>query len=1210
MADRDSGELPSEPRSHQTMREQATPTHPPAHGLVAERYEILGRLGAGGMGHVERVRDRMGGGIWALKWAPLDDAERVQALRHEFEILSWIAHEQVPAVSDLGQDRERGWMYIVLELAEGEGLGSALTREGPWGPTCLLAHALNVVGFLHARGVVHGDLKPDHFVWVQGDGTPDRLLLLDYGLAVRAGETQGAAPRGGTHAYLDPVVRDGGALRPAADLYALGVTFQELLADHPRAESLHPLLARLAHPDPDLRPGTAWEVLPPLLEALGERPPMGRPTQPPFVGRRSIMDALLGELAAVRAGHLRHNLRVLEGPAGSGRTRMLDEVRAHALMQGIHLLAHTLQRLAPPLELAFRLGEQFLVPGSDARRRLDATRAQLGGLASSSNWRNADRVLHTVTRLLREAARKTPMIILLDGLEAADEHTLRFLRFLHRTRSPHGPWVLAACDTDAPVAPELKDLLQDLAPEQRTVLEPLAEAEVRRLLASLASVGGPSPDELSERAPLAQGRPRLAVRLARDDDSGDPDRWFTRLWERLSEVQRDVVSLLAALGRAVPPRLLREVPDRRGAAVGRALAQLTASGLVVRDDWDGRTTCRLAASDVVAGVRARHTDEAWAALHGRLFDALWVWSDERDRAPERLALHAVEAGRAAVALGLGMPAAERMLHQGGLRGAEHMLRRLEALAPPLPHETALDLQEMLLEVEHRRGHAEAARTRAQRLLEALAPESSAGRCCRVLTTLASACEALGDIDAARAHYVAAHELDADAVPLTDRLRLAEREGSLHYRLAEHLRAAEVWQQGLHRAGELTNDVVVADLWNNLGIVSQVRGDMEEAASRHQRALTLRRGLGDLDGEARSLGNLANLAFVSGHFRRAQERYGQALQRMQQVGSLQMVATVHRNVGLLSSYVGDYAEALEHLTAARALRERLGDGDGCATADLDLAQWHADKGQWNTVQRLRRAYLDYAASGNAGTTAVLLVAVRDTPLLAEMGDIAGAQESLAQAETLLAERDGAERWTPDLMLARAQVAWAAGRLGEASSAAQACRQDAIERADRWMQLHAARLQGMAALAVEDLPRADARLTEALDLASALEADPYVADALVRRVAVHHARADLDAAHRDMNRAQEGIERFRLPTLRRLLWVRQGVHALHVGRLQRALACWRAAARGLLDEAASLGDVAAQERFLRHPDRREPADMLALAVAGLEQAEPVVRTRSSR
>src|SRR5262245_46086187 len=145
-------------------------------------YEILGPLGAGGMGEVYRARDPKLGREIAVKVLPAEiseDAGRRQRFEQEARSASALNHPGIITIYDIGS--EGGVTYIAMELVEGRPLRDLLA-EGPLPTRKILeigAQAADGLSKAHAAGIVHRDLKPENLM-ISKDGF---VKILDFGLA-------------------------------------------------------------------------------------------------------------------------------------------------------------------------------------------------------------------------------------------------------------------------------------------------------------------------------------------------------------------------------------------------------------------------------------------------------------------------------------------------------------------------------------------------------------------------------------------------------------------------------------------------------------------------------------------------------------------------------------------------------------------------------------------------------------------------------------------------------------------------------------------------------------------------------------------------------------------------------------------------------------------------------------------------------------------
>lgn len=222
---------------------------------VAERYEILGLLGAGGMGAVYRARDLELDEEIALKvlmGADVGADARIR-FRREVKLARRVTHPNVARTYDLGE--HLGQRYLTMELIEGRSLRDA-AQGGLSLPETLrvLTEVARGLSVAHAAGVVHCDLKPDNVLLAGA-----RVVITDFGIARSAGLSDALKTSGGivgTPAYMAPEQVEGREVDGRADVYALAVMLYELVSgDLPFAgESPFAMAAaRLVRDAPDLR---------------------------------------------------------------------------------------------------------------------------------------------------------------------------------------------------------------------------------------------------------------------------------------------------------------------------------------------------------------------------------------------------------------------------------------------------------------------------------------------------------------------------------------------------------------------------------------------------------------------------------------------------------------------------------------------------------------------------------------------------------------------------------------------------------------------------------------------------------------------------------------------------------------------------------------------------------------------------------------------
>jgi tRNA A-37 threonylcarbamoyl transferase component Bud32 len=242
-----------------------------ARELVATRYELLDKVGAGGVANVYRARDTRLNRTVALKILRdeyASDAEFVERFQREAHIAAGLSHPNVVSVDDYG--RHGSTAFLVMHFVDGETLKARIRRLGRMAPDEAIGIARQVLAGLaaaHAQGLVHRDVKP-HNVLLGWDGG---VKLTDFGIALAAaavGLTQ-TGTTVGTAAYAAPEQVTGKSVGPPADVYGVGLLLYEMITGRPPFGGGSVMELAWAHVnDEPRRPGDVVDGVPPALDAL------------------------------------------------------------------------------------------------------------------------------------------------------------------------------------------------------------------------------------------------------------------------------------------------------------------------------------------------------------------------------------------------------------------------------------------------------------------------------------------------------------------------------------------------------------------------------------------------------------------------------------------------------------------------------------------------------------------------------------------------------------------------------------------------------------------------------------------------------------------------------------------------------------------------------------------------------------------------------
>jgi TolB-like protein/tRNA A-37 threonylcarbamoyl transferase component Bud32 len=231
-----------------------TPTEELTRGSIfAGRYEIIEKLGKGGMGSVYRVEDTKIKQEVALKMIKPEiarDKKTIERFRNELKIARTIRHKNVCGMYDLGESE--GTHFITMEYVRGEDLKSFIHRSGKLAVGTAVRIAEQVCEGLseaHKLGVVHCDLKPSN-IMIDSEGS---ARIMDFGIArsLREEGVTGAGVVVGTPRYMSPEQLEGRDVDQGSDIYSFGIILHEMATGRVPPEGAAPFVVGVKHKDLD-----------------------------------------------------------------------------------------------------------------------------------------------------------------------------------------------------------------------------------------------------------------------------------------------------------------------------------------------------------------------------------------------------------------------------------------------------------------------------------------------------------------------------------------------------------------------------------------------------------------------------------------------------------------------------------------------------------------------------------------------------------------------------------------------------------------------------------------------------------------------------------------------------------------------------------------------------------------------------------------------
>ncbi len=242
--------------------------------LLAGRYELIEKIGDGGMAVVYKARDRLLNRFIAIKILKPEfakDQNVIDSFRRESQSAAALSHPNIVSIYDVG--REGNIHFIVMELIEGETLSNIIDEEGPLEYHTVINITKQIasgLGYAHQHGIIHRDIKP-HNILMTRDGV---AKIADFGIAKAITESAMAKQQteemvmGSVH-YFSPEQARGGYVDAKSDIYSLGIVMYEMLTGRVPFDAETPVQVALMHINDEMTPPSYYvDTIPPRLEGI------------------------------------------------------------------------------------------------------------------------------------------------------------------------------------------------------------------------------------------------------------------------------------------------------------------------------------------------------------------------------------------------------------------------------------------------------------------------------------------------------------------------------------------------------------------------------------------------------------------------------------------------------------------------------------------------------------------------------------------------------------------------------------------------------------------------------------------------------------------------------------------------------------------------------------------------------------------------------
>jgi tetratricopeptide (TPR) repeat protein len=971
--------------------------------LNIERYQILNQLGTGGMGAVFRARDLLTGDIVALKRVntPTSDLEFASqhkdsdgaiALAGEFRTLAGLHHPNIVTVLDYGFDSEHKPYYIMQLLDGARPLTEAAQSVSSEEKVRLLIDLLQALTYLHRHKVIHRDLKPANVLVDQ------RIIkVLDFGLARdRHQSMQHETGAGiiGTLAYIAPEVFNDEPPTVQSDLYSVGVMACEMFTGHhpfstkniglmisqtltqpPNLDGLDARLvdvvAGLLKKDPQHRLPTAEEAIRVLCQATDQPIPTESTAiresflqASAFVGRENEIGELRAALKTLHDGQ--GSAWLIGGESGVGKSRLMEEIRTRALVQGALVLR----------------GQAVLEGGLPYQFWRDVMRQLV--LGTQLNDFQASVLKEIVPDISALLGRDIPNIPMLEGKpgQARLVATMQDV-FKQQTR----PLVLLLEDAQwasESLAP-LKALNEDIKSRPWLILVSYRDDEAPDLPARLPgmkvmTLARFSPEVLSDLsvAMLGEaGRRADLIELLHKETEGNAF-FLTEVVRALAE---EAGSLSAVSDRTLPRHIITggvlEITRRRLSKVPQWAQPVLKLAAVAGRQIDLLLLTHLKAADsvdawLIACANAavlEMVDGRWRFAHDKLRETILadLGADERQNLhrqvaetvetiypddaglAEMLALHWEGAGDLHKAVAYILQTADPMVsYAANYTHAQALLEHGLQLTSPEDKQPRAKIYRWLSVIfRHRSEYAQTIEYATLSLENSKDDPVTTGWAFNNICVVhwqqgnLSEASAYAERGLALANEIGHQELIA--VFLGNLGIIANIQGrydDARTHFLETLRLRREQSVKMHIANALTN----------LSIVSLYQGTYAEGRRYLEEAIALSEEIGDRAGTGLKANNLALIAEKEGDFHRAQEQLIKAIDIFRTVGNQAGVGAALANLGNVMIHKGQYSEAFVHLEESLTIRQAIGDQWGIASTLGSLSENARANGDYDAAER--------------------------------------------------------------------------------------------------------------------------------------------------------------------------------------------------------------------------------------------------------------------
>jgi Nif-specific regulatory protein len=900
--------------------------------MIDKRYQIVGKIGAGGFGNVFKAIDLFRREIVAVKVLSSKEPEYVERFKKEFLLLRKLDYPNIVNVYDFGFTAASE-AYFSMDYIEGKDLKSFLRPlEYPkfWE---LLIQICSTLDFLHCKRIIHGDLKPHNILITNCPNGQPTVKFTDFGFAeYESGKVKDSAWWKGTLSYLAPEIIRGEKHNHQADLYSLGVLIYETIfgkrpfdeeevadlarshlekeivipQEHSVPSGLKNLIINLLEKDPIDRYFSAKEVLS-EVDKISRIKPEGLETSLAkslisscdFVGREKEL-ALLKE-AFYRANIGQFAVVLVSGESGVGKTRLLKEFKTSAQVEGAVVLD------VDPGET------EILKVSQDGHQRLSEDFSQPLILI----FDHMEEVEHLILEYLVDLIQKTQKREVLICMTLANEFT---------------------CSDKDKIALEVEEKIKSMLGNKlvQIKLDNLTENETKQMLYSMFSLRGKEEEMLGLTYRRTGGNPFLikelmdslandgafhrqnghwTIELEQIARSRIPPKLASNLTNRLARLSKDELNLISEasiLGTEFGIDLLEELSGTERETLSKQLEGLLSEQILVQSSSTSEKEIVFFHNGFTRDFIYQQIDlQERKRLHEKVGHSL-----EKKYASEladhivQLADHFYQTSGSERAMKYAILAAQRAKSIGKRGQAiKHYRRILElydrySLPPGMPKE-------------------------------------------EILENLAEQYEAEGDYIKSLHYYQSAFETLKATNPNDQRLpRVCRGIGKIFDKASDYEKAAEFFNHALQLLNPEKSPEEFASVLIDLGWHHSSRGEHQKALNHLQKAIFVLKNKEPSKETGSAFFCLGGVHWSLGNYPEALLNLSQSLEVFQKLAEFENTAECYITLGLVKRSQGFPVEALEYYQKAQEVITSFYDPYKLSILQNNLALVYMDLNRWN------------------------------------------------------------------------------------------------------------------------------------------------------------------------------------------------------------------------------------------------------------------------